>query len=111
MSSVTTRPRQSDLPTTGEAIDRVERWFASRGWTPFPFQREVWRAYLGGESGLVHAATGTGKTLAVWMAPLLEAMREPRQAIGLRVLWITPLRALAADTAEALIQPLNELGL
>ena len=111
MSSVTTPPRQSELPTTGEAIDRVERWFASRGWTPFPFQREVWDAYLAGESGLVHAATGTGKTLAAWMAPLLEVMREPRQAVGLRVLWITPLRALAADTAEALIQPLNELGL
>lgn len=111
MSSVTTRPRQSEPPTTDEAIDRVERWFASRGWMPFPFQREVWRAYLGGESGLVHAATGTGKTLAVWMAPLLEAMRESRQATGLRVLWITPLRALAADTAEALIQPLSELGL
>jgi ATP-dependent Lhr-like helicase len=102
--------RASVVPTIGEAIDRVERWFAARGWTSFPFQGEVWRAYLAGESGLIHAATGTGKTLAVWMAPLIEAMREPRQASGLRVLWITPLRALAADTAEALIQPLNDLG-
>jgi ATP-dependent helicase Lhr and Lhr-like helicase len=97
--------------TADEAIDRVQRWFACRGWTPFPFQVEVWRSYLAGESGLVHAATGTGKTLAVWMAPVIEAMRESRQASGLRVLWITPLRALAADTAEALVAPLNELGL
>ncbi len=112
MSGLTTMRDVSDaLATTDEAIDRVQRWFASRGWTPFPFQLEVWRAYLAGESGLVHAATGTGKTLAVWMAPLIEAMREARQALGLRVLWITPLRALAADTAEALLQPLNDLGL
>ena len=44
----------------------LEAWFASRNWTPFAFQREVWDAYRSGESGLVHAATGTGKTLAAW---------------------------------------------
>ncbi len=110
MTSPMTARRPPAASTTGEAIERAERWFTSRGWRPFPFQRDVWRAYLAGESGLVHAATGTGKTLAVWMAPLIEAMREPRQASGLRVLWITPLRALAADTADALIQPLGDLG-
>jgi len=99
------------MPTTDEAIARVEQWFSSRGWAPFPFQRDVWRAYLAGDSGLVHAATGTGKTLAIWMAPIIEAMREPRQPSSLRVLWITPLRALAADTSEALTQSNAELGL
>jgi len=99
------------MPTTDEAIARVEQWFSSRGWAPFPFQRDVWRAYLAGDSGLVHAATGTGKTLAIWMAPIIEAMREPRQPSSLRVLWITPLRALAADTSEALSQSNAELGL
>jgi len=87
--------------------DPIERWFASRGWTPFDFQREVWDAYRAGESGLVHAATGTGKTLAAWGGPLLEWMgsapshaRNPRRdrTPPLRVLWITPLRSLAADT-------------
>ncbi|MEO7909331.1 MAG: hypothetical protein ABIV47_06740, partial [Roseiflexaceae bacterium] len=47
-------------------------WFAQRGWQPFAFQREVWEAYLHGESGLIHAATGTGKTYAAWLGPLLE---------------------------------------
>src|SRR5690349_7737307 len=117
-----------------ECLTRIEAWFTSRGWTPFPFQREVWDAYLRGESGLVHAATGTGKTLAAWMGPLVEWMNEqaprhtdaddedtpqprarkrPRRdsAPKLRVLWITPLRALAADTAEALGAPVRSLGL
>ena len=118
-------------------MNGLERWFASRGWTPFEFQREVWDAYRAGESGLVHAATGTGKTLAAWGAALLEWMtevtpseardrdypgkgfplaspsRKPRRdrSPALRVLWITPLRALAADTEEALRQPLDDLGI
>lgn len=95
-----------------ELLARVDAWFASRGWTPFAFQREVWQAYLAGESGLVHAATGTGKTLAAWIGPLLEASRVPRPASRkLRVVWITPLRALAADTAESLRGPLESLGI
>jgi len=98
----------------------LDDWFASRGWTPFAFQREVWDAYRSGESGLVHAATGTGKTLAAWGGPLAEWMssvtshaHKPRRdrTPPLRVLWITPLRALAADTEEALRQPLDELGI
>ena len=99
--------------------DAIERWFAQRRWTPFAFQREVWNAYLGGESGLVHAATGTGKTYAAWMGPVLEWLRDyPREtttrrthAAPLRVLWLTPLRALAADTVDALRRPVEELGL
>ena len=94
----------------------IEAWFASRGWAPFGFQREVWQAYLAGDSGLIHASTGTGKTYAAWLGPLLEAMAEPVEetdnlAPRLRVLWLTPLRALAADTEKALRTPLDALGL
>jgi ATP-dependent Lhr-like helicase len=100
---------------------KLAKWFAARRWKPFQYQREVWSAYLAGESGLVHAATGTGKTLAAWLGPLLEAMAEERtharradrrsRQPHLRVLWITPLRALAADTAQALVDPLDALDL
>jgi ATP-dependent helicase Lhr and Lhr-like helicase len=95
-----------------EPAAAAEAWFASRGWAPFEFQREVWRAYLAGESGLIHAATGTGKTYAAWLGPLLEALAEGRASTPppLRVLWITPLRALAADTEAALRAPLDDLG-
>ena len=104
------------------ALAPALHWFAQRGWQPFAFQQEVWEAYLGGASGLVHASTGTGKTYAAWFGPLLEALAEggteplaPRTRTPpgppLRVLWITPLRALAADTAAALRAPLDALGL
>ncbi|MEO7998419.1 MAG: hypothetical protein ABI852_13295, partial [Gemmatimonadaceae bacterium] len=66
---------EATLPTSAEPIDvRLTRWFASRKWKPFPFQREVWDAYARGESGLIHAATGTGKTYAAWLGPVLEAL-------------------------------------
>lgn len=86
-------------------------WFQSRGWSPFDFQIEVWRAYLEGESGLIHSPTGTGKTLAGWFGPICQALSEPNPQPGLKVLWITPLRALAADTLVSLQAPAQDLGL
>ena len=67
-----------------------------------------------GRSGLLHATTGSGKTYAVWMGALqrARALREQalKEAPGLQVLWLTPMRALAADTARALQSPLPELA-
>jgi ATP-dependent Lhr-like helicase len=90
-------------------VRRLRGWFRARGWRPFPFQVEVWRALAGGESGLVHAPTGTGKTLAVWLGALARG-RQRSAAAGPRVVWITPLRALASDTAAALEAPLDDLA-
>ena len=90
-----------------DSVATLRAWCTSRGWEAFPFQEDVWRACAAGTSGLVHAPTGTGKTLAA----LLGALARSRAAdtAGLRVVWITPLRALAADTVAALEQPLDDL--
>jgi ATP-dependent helicase Lhr and Lhr-like helicase len=88
-------------------------WLAGRGWHAFPFQREVWRAVDEGRSGMLHATTGSGKTYAVWLG-MLDALlrRHPhgRGAEPLRVVWLTPMRALASDTTKALAAPLRELA-
>src|SRR5690606_28018294 len=48
--------------TTPEAqLDRLEDWFASRGWQPWEFQRRAWQASLAGRSGLISVPTGAGK--------------------------------------------------
>ena len=94
-------------------------YFESRGQKPFRFQQNAWKAYEDGSSGLVHSATGTGKTLAVWLGPILEWLRQnknrdewnPKSPPALRVLWITPLKALAADTENALRAPLESMRL
>jgi len=114
----------------------AEAWFARRGWQPFAFQRDVWAAIAHGRSGLLHATTGSGKTYAVWMGALAGATEgldpfvqqdaaHPRpegtrrggrapataaSASALKVLWLTPMRALAADTRRALELPLAELA-
>jgi ATP-dependent Lhr-like helicase len=88
--------------------NRADAWFAERGQAPFDFQREAWEACTRGESGIVHAATGTGKTLAAWLGPVMR--HGATHGAGLRVLWITPLRALANDLVVHLREPLAPLG-
>lgn len=117
-----TRARNKELPAVlrNEGADlsgRVERWFARKGWKPFPFQREVWASMQRGESGLLHATTGAGKTYAVWIGAMLRAAGAVSHATGaksagrtLRVLWVTPMRALASDTSRSLEVALAELG-
>jgi ATP-dependent helicase Lhr and Lhr-like helicase len=83
-----------------------DTWFAGRGWQPHDFQRALWSALAAGESGLLHATTGSGKTFAVWLGALARLAPGP----GLQALWITPMRALAADTTRALQEPLSALA-
>jgi ATP-dependent Lhr-like helicase len=87
--------------------DPVRDWFRARGWKPAQFQTETWAAYAAGKSGLIHAPTGQGKTLAAWLGPVLQCAQED----GLRVMWITPMRALAEDTVRALQEALDALGI
>jgi len=91
-------------------VSALTPFFKQRGWRPFPFQKETWQAYREGKSGLLHAPTGLGKTLAVWLGPVAEAL-ETNHTSGCRVLWITPLRALALDSWKSLNEPLGDLGL
>lgn len=94
------------------------QWMAARGWKPFAFQRKVWQALGAGRSGLLHATTGAGKTYAVWLGALARLVAQSKGASKagadrsppLTVLWLTPMRALAADTLRALLQPLPELA-
>ncbi|MBV8781603.1 MAG: ligase-associated DNA damage response DEXH box helicase, partial [Phycisphaerae bacterium] len=103
--------------------DRVQQWFKAKGQSPFEFQERTWRAYLAGDSGLITVPTGGGKTLAAALGPMIEALDAnlPKRAVARRarrnssspltMLWITPLRALAADTAQALTNVVAELHL
>ncbi|HEX5539389.1 MAG TPA: DEAD/DEAH box helicase [Methylophilaceae bacterium] len=110
------------MPVPGAA------WLAQQGWHAFPFQQAVWEAVAGGESGLLHATTGAGKTYAAWLAALncyaactprteqvstADAGVRKRQPVAppLTVLWLTPMRAVAADTERALRAPVNDLDM
>lgn len=95
------------------SIEVIDAWFAQRGWKAFDFQREAWSHYFAGRSGLVHAPTGFGKTLSVFLGPVAESLAKaaPQGTTPpLSLIWITPLRALAQDTAEALREAIEGLG-
>jgi ATP-dependent Lhr-like helicase len=100
----------SEPSTTPQAC--AASWMVSRLWTPFEFQREVWSAIGAGQSGLLHATTGSGKTYAVWLGLIEHLLRSlpAHKTAPLTVLWITPMRALAADSAAALRAPLADLA-
>jgi ATP-dependent Lhr-like helicase len=115
MSRAVTGPAASPPPAGASVVKKLLLdWFATRGWKPFAFQREVWKAVKNGESGLLHATTGSGKTYAVWLAALqafapLRSSAPRAAAPPLTVIWLTPMRALAADTVRALRAPLDAL--
>ena len=157
------------MPTLQQqAIAYTRRWFKRQGRKAFEFQEETWKAFLDGEHGLVHAATGTGKTMAAFCGSMIQWLAENREAFRalknaekltaasetvatlgqtkalreipppikrtsidrlnraktkrrklpklnatskIKVLWVTPLRALATDTATNLGQAIDGLGL
>lgn len=72
------------------------QWFDALHWQPQKFQTEAWEAVWAGKSGLVNAPTGSGKTYSL-LLPFLNHAPEP----GLRLIWITPIRALSKEIALA----------
>ncbi len=85
-----------------------DRWFDQRGWTPHPHQRAMLER--AGETALMLIApTGGGKTLAGFLPTLVELGTAPGP--GLHTLYISPLKALAADMRRNLTTPIDEMGL
>ena len=89
--------------------DRFTNWFAARGWRPRPHQLEMLAAARNGESVLLIAPTGGGKTLAGFLPTLVDLAETPRD--GLHTLYVSPLKALATDIARNLTAPVTEMGL
>lgn len=104
--------RASNAPPLAELTQaKVDEWFAAQGWTPFDYQLQAWKAFQNGHSGLLHATTGAGKTLAVWLGALLRMAQLPKQrGAATRIMWITPMRALAADSTKALQKSAHDLA-
>lgn len=100
--------------TAGEEV--LLSWMQATGRAPFGFQQQAWQAYLRGESGLLNAPTGFGKTYALFLPVLMDAInKEPkwqeRKNNGLRLLWVTPLRALAKDLQRAMQEVCDAISL
>jgi ATP-dependent Lhr-like helicase len=93
----------------GTLPEQFATWFAARGWTPRPHQFAMLEAARAGESVLLIAPTGGGKTLAGFLPSLIDLATNPRP--GLHTLYVSPLKALATDIARNLTRPVQDMGL
>lgn len=104
-----------DLSPEFRLPNRFDRWFSGRGWSPRAHQLELTQAALAGESALLIAPTGGGKTLAGFLGSLVELATHKQSANSeipsIHTLYISPLKALAVDVARNLTDPVAEMGL
>src|SRR5437764_2490893 len=95
---------------------RVAEWFRAAFAAPTPAQEQAWPAIAGGEHVLVSAPTGSGKTLAAFLWALdrlgsaAESDPEAAAAARTRVVYVSPLKALAYDIERNLRAPLRGIG-
>jgi ATP-dependent Lhr-like helicase len=85
----------------------VARWFRAEFGAATPPQRLGWPAIASGRNTLIFAPTGSGKTLAAFLACLDHLWRVPRTSPGVRILYVSPLKALNQDIARNLERPLG----
>ena len=89
------------------------QWFEQQDWQPFQFQLDAWQSVWDGNSGIVNAPTGSGKTYSMLIPILLDNHKKGSHRIkhiGPRAIWITPIRALAKEieySAKRAIEGLN----
>lgn len=95
----------------------IRAWLGGKGFHAFQFQEEAWQHIINGDSGLVNAPTGCGKTFSVFLGSVIQFINEngktyqSKKNNGLQLLWVTPLRALAKDIGRAMEQVIFELGM
>jgi ATP-dependent Lhr-like helicase len=98
----------SDSNPLGRFHPATRRWFEAAFPRPTRVQVEGWRPIAAGENALLLAPTGSGKTLAafLWCVDRL-GRRPPGSGGGVRVVYVSPLKALAYDVERNLRVPLD----
>src|SRR5918997_3574879 len=95
--------------TGGKLPPVIADWFDKKGWSPRRHQLEMLAAAHAGRNALLVAPTGAGKTLAGFLASMVELVEQPTD--GLHTLYVSPLKALAVDVQRNLLDPIEEMGL
>src|ERR671912_2619657 len=90
----------------------LQGWWSGRFGEPTAAQLEGWRAIRRAEHTLIAAPTGSGKTLAAFLTSIDQLFREGAEQ-GLpdevRVIYVSPLKALSADIHKNLAVPRREI--
>jgi ATP-dependent helicase Lhr and Lhr-like helicase len=88
----------------------VRRWFEASFEGPTPAQAGGWEAISGGDNALICAPTGSGKTLASFLWGIDKLVRAPDLGTGVRLVYVSPLKALSYDIERNLRAPLRGIG-
>ncbi|HKZ97027.1 MAG TPA: ligase-associated DNA damage response DEXH box helicase [Hyphomicrobiaceae bacterium] len=108
------RPSFRDQGTSAADLPQPFRdWFARRGWSLHAHQLALLEQARRRRSTLLIAPTGAGKTLAGFLPSLVALAARSRTKGGARLhtLYVSPLKALAADVARNLMSPIADMGL
>ena len=88
----------------------VRRWFEASFEGPTPAQAGGWEAISGGDNALICAPTGSGKTLASFLWGIDRLSRREDMTPGVRIVYVSPLKALSYDIERNLRAPLRGIG-
>ena len=88
----------------------VRRWFEDSFEGPTPAQAGGWEAIAGGANALICAPTGSGKTLAAFLWGIDRLSRREDMTPGVRLVYVSPLKALSYDIERNLRAPLRGIG-
>ena len=89
----------------------ISNWFKLKNWKPQNFQLDTWGAVLDGNSGLVNAPTGSGKTLSLFPPIIWPHINKDKINNELLCLWITPLRSLSQQIKISIEEFITENNL
>ncbi len=96
------------IAATALFSESLQRWFATTFPAPTKVQREGWPLLARGDHALLLAPTGSGKTLAAFLAAIDRCTRlDPVEGGGVRVLYVSPMKALAHDIERNLRTPID----
>ena len=87
----------------------IKQWFSEKVGTPTDVQEKAWPEIAKGRHVLVTAPTGCGKTLAAFLWSINQLVTNTWIGGKVRVLYISPLKALNNDVQRNLLKPLGEL--
>jgi ATP-dependent Lhr-like helicase len=88
----------------------VRRWFEDSFEGPTAAQSGGWEAISGGANALICAPTGSGKTLASFLWGIDKLSRSSELGSGVRLVYVSPLKALSYDIERNLRAPLRGIG-